>query len=68
MHLLITSKQPARAIDLCEKHRVKMTEDMAERLTDLLPDKEADAEGTRTVPSATSVSGLKLLVYLALSC
>jgi hypothetical protein len=40
VHLFITSKQPEQAMDLCEKHGVKMTESMAERLTELLPEKE----------------------------
>ena len=47
VHLFITSKQPEQAMDLCEKHRVKMTESMAERLTELLPEKEADTRGVR---------------------
>jgi len=47
VHLFITCKQPTKAMDLCEKHKVKMTESMAERLTELLPEKEADVDGVR---------------------
>jgi hypothetical protein len=34
-------------MDLCEKYKVTMTESMAERLTELLPEKEADTDGQR---------------------
>ncbi len=34
-------------MDLCEKYKVAMTESMAERLTELLPEKEADTDGLR---------------------
>jgi intraflagellar transport protein 140 len=47
VHLFLSCKDPQQAIDLCERHRVKMTEDMAERLTELLPDKDKDEHGER---------------------
>jgi len=46
VQLFITGRQPSKAMDLCEKHNVNMTEDMAERITDLLPSKEDDPTGT----------------------
>ena len=36
-----------QAMDLCEKYKVAMNESMAERLTELLPEKEADTDGLR---------------------
>ena len=47
VHLFITCKQPGQAMDLCEKYKVAMNESMAERLTELLPEKEADTDGLR---------------------
>eukprot|EP00960_Hanusia_phi_P037600 753028-Hanusia_phi.AAC.2 len=44
VQLFVTCKQPKQALELCEKYKVEMTETIAEKITDLLPDKEADAE------------------------
>lgn len=42
VQLFITGKQAIKAMDMCEKHNVVMTEDMSEKLTALLPSKEED--------------------------
>jgi intraflagellar transport protein 140 len=42
--MLVSAKQFDRTIDMCEKHSVKMTEDMAEKLTACAPTKEENAE------------------------
>ncbi|EKX53449.1 hypothetical protein GUITHDRAFT_84428 [Guillardia theta CCMP2712] len=44
VQLFVTCKQPKHALELCEKYKVEMTETMAEKITELLPEKEADAE------------------------
>lgn len=41
---LASAKQFDRTIDICEKHNVKITEDMAEKLTACAPTKEENAE------------------------
>ena len=47
VELCITCRTPEAAVELCERHQVKVTESLAERITELLPEKDKDESGIR---------------------
>lgn len=48
VQLFITCKQLKQAMDMCERNKVIMTEQMAEKITDQLPEKEGEGGVFRT--------------------